>query len=137
MGGTQDFEQTVIQQVRDILCVGKESSEAFRYIGVDLFCSSRHIMLHHDKYISGVTPADLSKVRLLFKESNLTEEERTLFRSKVEQLLWVARHSRSDIIFEVLCLASSVKNATVGNIIEVNKIVRKLKADKLHSACWK
>lgn len=130
-GGTPYFEQNIIGRVRDIFCVGKESSEAFRYIGVDLYCRSENIVLHQENYISSVTPAELNKDRLLFKEACLTEDEKTLLRSKVGQLLWVARHSRPDILFEVSCLAGRVKDATVGDIMEANKIIRKLKADKV------
>ena len=43
--------------------------------------------------------------------------------------MWVSRQSRPDTIFDACHLASSLKNATVNNILEANKVIKRLKSE--------
>jgi hypothetical protein len=43
----------------------------------------------------------------------------------------VARQSRPDILFDSCCLSSAVKRATVQCLVDVNKVIRKVKSEKL------
>ena len=48
---------------------------------------------------------------------------------KSDQILWVSRQSRPDTIFDACHLASSLKNATVNNILEANKVIKRFKSE--------
>ena len=51
--------------------------------------------------------------------------------SLIGQLNWVASLSRPDIPYDVCELSTSLKHATVKNILDANKVVKKLKSDSL------
>ena len=51
--------------------------------------------------------------------------------SLIGRLNWVASLSRPDIPYDVCELSTSLKHATVKNILDANKVVKKLKSDSL------
>ena len=65
------------------------------------------------------------------RDSLLCETETEQLRSKIGQILWVAKQTRPDVMFDACILASILKNATVQSIHDANKVIRKLKADKV------
>ena len=50
-----------------------------------------------------------------------------ILRQEVCQLLWVCNQSRPDICFDVSNIASTNKNATIKQLIDVNKTTNKTK----------
>ena len=50
-------------------------------------------------------------------------------RSKIGQLLWIANQTRPDLSFGVSNLAVKLNNATISDIISLNKVVRKAKSN--------
>ena len=69
----------------------------------------------------------LDKNRMIEKDAPLVPKQQEALQSKIGQILWVARQSRPDIIFEASHLASSLKKAYVKTIVEANKVIKKLK----------
>lgn len=69
---------------------------------------------------------------MMERNDPLTKNERENLQSKIGQILWVARQSRPDVIFEAANLAASFKNATVQTLIEANKVVTHLKSDTVN-----
>ena len=65
------------------------------------------------------------------REAPLTNKEVDMLRSKIGQILWVARQTRPDVMCDVSILASSTKHATVQTLHCINKLVRKLKSDEV------
>ena len=128
-GGTKVFQETVIKQIRLEFRVGKEESEAFRYLGMKLSQENDTVILHQDNYVDNLTNISLPKERLIQKESPLSENEKQLLRSKIGQILWIAKQSRPDVLFDVCVLASSVKDAKVKDILQVNKLVSRIKSN--------
>ena len=64
------------------------------------------------------------------KNSLLSNEEKTSYRSAVGQLNWVAGPSRPDIGFSVCESSTKFKQATVADVLYVNKIIKNLKNSK-------
>ena len=54
-----------------------------------------------------------------------------MLRSKIGQILWVARQTRPDVMCDVSILASSTKHATVQTLHCTNKLIRRLKSDEV------
>ena len=52
---------------------------------------------------------------------------KVILRQKVGSLLWVCNQSRPDICFDVSNMASNIKNATIKQLIDVNKTINKTK----------
>lgn len=127
-GGTQMFAMTVIPHLRSQFNVGREAQDSFSYVGVDFVTLGTKVQIHQQTYIQHLQSIPLTPSRAAEPGSPLTEAERDQLRSKIGQLLWVARQSRPDVMFDASNLASSLKQATVQTINEANRVVCKLKA---------
>lgn len=53
----------------------------------------------------------------------------------IGQILWVAKQTRPDVIFDNCSLTSNIKNATVQSIHEVNKVIYRVKSEKVTLKC--
>ena len=131
-GGTVDFRKSVIEQIRSEFKVGKEDSDAFRYVGMKLAQGKNNaIILQQNDYTNNIVSLDLPKERLLNKDALLSEKEKRQLRGKIGQLLWVAKQSRPDILFDTCILASSLKDAKVKDILLANKLVSRVKSNNV------
>lgn len=130
-GGTQSFSQTVIPHLRSAFQVGREEDHNFCYVGIDFVSADKIVQMHQENYIQHMQPIPVNPSRAAEFDSSLTEEEKNQLRSKIGQILWVARQSRPDVMFDVSNLASKLKDATVQAIHEANRIVCKLKSKKV------
>ena len=128
-GGDQMFVEAVIPKLRSMFNVGREETETFKYVGIELEQREKILHLRQQDYVNNLVPIELSKARSMQQDYPLTNEEHDKFRSKIGQILWVARQSRPDTIFDACHLASSLKNATVNNILEANKVIKRLKSE--------
>ena len=55
---------------------------------------------------------------------NLTKEETTSLRVSLEKLNWLAGMTRPEVSFEVYQISTTVKNATVADILAENKVIK-------------
>ena len=128
-GGDQSFVDIVIPELRSAFCVGREETETFKYVGIELKQHETTLHIRQHDYVHNLVPIELSKARSMQPDSPLTKEEVDKLRSKIGQILWVSRQRRPDTIFDACHLASSLKNATVNNILEANKVIKRLKSE--------
>ncbi|VDI62952.1 Hypothetical predicted protein [Mytilus galloprovincialis] len=116
-GGSKEFEEKVINSIRSTFCVGKEELEengSFPYVGIELSKHENDLHLRQNTYQNSLKFIPIEKSRMGVKEELLlTKEERELLQSKIGQILWIARQSRPDVIFDASNLASSLKKANV------------------------
>lgn len=128
--GSDDFETYVINKIKARFSVGQEHSQqdgTFPYIGIELSYYDSGICLSQKGYLKNLHTIPLDKNRMIEKDAPLRPKEQEALQSKIGQILWVARQSRPDIIFEASHLASSLKKASVKTIMEANKVIKKLK----------
>ena len=127
-----NFEEDVIEKVRNEFLVGREEEKSFSYVGLEIKQREDGVItLDQNKYATNMTTIEISKSRCLAKNDELTEKERTEMRSKIGQILWVARQTRPDVMFDATYLSGRVKSAKVKDILEVNNVVKRLKTDRL------
>ncbi|VDI49486.1 Hypothetical predicted protein [Mytilus galloprovincialis] len=107
--------------------VGKESCESFKYLGLDLSQENEIIVLSQKDYVRMLKTVIIDKDRV--KTSPLSSSEQTLLRSKIGQLLWLARQTCPDIAFDVAAISSKIKTSTTEDLKKVNKIIRKVQND--------
>lgn len=117
-GGTESFSTTVIPHLKSIFRVGHEAHDSFSYVGVDFVTTNKKGQIHQETYIQYMQPLHVMPSRAVEQDSPLSEEEKDQLRSKTGQILWVARQSRPDVMFDASNLASNIKNATVQTIHE-------------------
>ena len=124
-GGAHIFATTVVPHIKTAFQVGREEHDRFRYVGMD-FATVKGVEMQQDAYLKNLQPVLMDSSRALERDSPLTDCEAEQLRSKIGQLLWVARQSRPDIMFDTCILASTLKHATVH---EANKVAKKLKSE--------
>ncbi|VDH99624.1 Hypothetical predicted protein [Mytilus galloprovincialis] len=114
--------------------VGKESCESFKYLGLDLSQENETIVLSQQDYVRMLKTVLIDKDRV--KTSPLSSSEQTLLRSKIGQLLWLARQTRPDIAFDVAAISSKIKSSTIEDLKKVNKIIRKMVEVRVVMLCF-
>lgn len=130
-GGTQSFSSTVIPQLKSAFQVGREEHGNFCYVGMDFGTLNKGVQIHQDNYIQHLQPIHMDHSRAMEQDSPLSEKEKDQLTSKIGQILWVARRSRPDVMFDASNLATGLKKTTVQTIHETNRIVCKLKSKKV------
>jgi len=129
--GTHDFANNVMAEIRNTFHVGKEDTKAFKYVGLEISQVGENITLEQQDYAKGLSAIDVDKHRSLQKDMPLDEREKEQLRSKIGQGLWIARQSRPDIMFDVCQLASNYSRATVQDLLDVNKVLKRIALDRL------
>ena len=130
--GSQEFENSVVNGIRSTFAIGREVSHedgAFPYIGIELSNIGGVILLSQKTYIKNLNAITVDKERMMERDEPVTSQERDALQSKIGQILWVARQSRPDVIFDASSLAASFKNATVRTLIEANKVIKNLQSE--------
>ncbi len=129
LAGSQNFSKDVIPILQSALHVGREEHEHFCYVGMDFVTINGVVHVHQHSYVENLQPIRLQAVRAVQRDASLNETEKEQLRSKIGQILWVAKQTRPEIMFDVCSLASNLKYATVKSIHETNKVIRKLKSE--------
>ena len=129
--GDQLFKKNVLDKLRRTFEISSESADVFAYLGINLSNLGDYLTLDQLDYIRELKPINLSENRKMNKDDELTEQERKEMRSKIGKLNWATTQTRPDIAFEVSRLASRVNKAKVYDLIEVNKLVKKVKSEEV------
>lgn len=124
--GNDDFYELTIQKLNDTFTIGKEESKSFKYLGINVTHNSTGIEFTQTDYIDAPTPI---AIEMKDKNDPLTNYEKEQLRSKIGQLLWISSQTRPDISFDVSNLAININKATKMDLLELNKVIRKVKAD--------
>eukprot|EP00959_Pyramimonas_sp_CCMP1952_P426227 8927298-Pyramimonas_sp.AAC.1 len=82
----------------------------------------RHLLIHQDKFVDGLSKVDISKARQSKPKGGLTPEEVHQLRSGICSLLWLCQ-TREDIYCDTVQLQQYVRDARVEHIIQLNVII--------------
>nr|CAB3262901.1 uncharacterized protein LOC100184952 [Phallusia mammillata] len=127
--GSNDFEHTIVKEIRRTFCVGKEQQKYFKYIGLEVDQSQDSVSVSQSGYVKNLQEIAIPLFRKKHPDDELTPEEKETLRSKIGQLLWIATQTRPDLSFDVCVAATHYKSAVVGDLIACNKIIRKAQSD--------
>ena len=130
-GGSEKFSTTVIPSLKAAFQVGREEHDTVNYIGIKFISINDEIQVQQRTYIQNLQPIPVHPARATQREAPLTDKEVDMLRSKIGQIISVARQTRPDVMCDVSILASSTKHATVQTLHCINKLVRKLKSDEV------
>ena len=130
-GGTSQFEQHVIDKIRKIFRISVEHSKAFKYLGINMISLDNEIRLSQTTYLNSIYEIELTTERIKNKRDTLTDAEKTMMRQLIGQLNWLATQTRPDLLYECCYFMSLVNKATVADIIQLNKVVRKAKKEEI------
>ena len=126
--GSHSFQQ-VIEKLSTIFKVGSKGTDIFRYIGLDVKETNGGTTVSQDSYISTLVEIHITPSRKMRKYDDLTKEEEKELKTVIGQLNWIATQCRPDLSFQVLELSTINKFAKVEQLIQANKLIRKLKSE--------
>ena len=130
-GGTVDFKQDVIDKLSKTFIIGSQFTKAFRYLGIDIQQNNnKSVTISQSNYAHSIKPIHLSKEQLTDKDLPITKDNLTAVRSLIGQLNWLACISRPDISFDVCTISTRIKNMKIKDIIELNKVVKRVQIEK-------
>ena len=124
--GRKYFYSHVVEKLREAFKVGSMGKQAFAYIGMEIEQTDNVIKVSQKSYISEIKIEGLSAERKTNKDSPLNKTEHAEFRKIVGQLNWVARHTRPDIMFDVMELSTRLNKPTVGDYKRLVKTIKKI-----------
>ena len=134
--GTNSFYKKIIKRLQEKFLIGSSASITFTYVGLSIKAYKDGLTIDQDQYINSLKPIPINKSRIVEKndheKNKLNEDEKKLYRALVGQITWVATHTRPDVAFEACVLSSSYFEATVEDLLRLNRLVEKLKRDNLN-----
>ena len=129
--GSTEFNKSVIEKLKSKFLIGSSASQSFKYVGLNIESTSEGILVDQLQYAKGLQPICVSRVRAMNKGSELSEEEKAEYRAILGQLNWIATNTRPDIAFDVCELSVSLKEATMTDLLRLNKVVERVTKDSV------
>jgi hypothetical protein len=127
--GAEKNLRKVSEGIKSRFKVSSEGEDSFDYLGLEIEQDREgSITLSQTEYVNEIKPITVPN---RCGDSPLTKEERSQLKSLVGQLNWVANHSRPDIAFDTCEISTSVKDATVSDLIRANKTINKIKSESV------
>ena len=126
--GTERFRRSVIDRLKIAFSISKESSQVFRYLGIDLHQDQDVLKLDQNSYVESIEPIAIPKYD--DKNGQVNEKLKKNFKGLVGQLAWASSTSRPDASFSSCTLGTLQSSPTFRNISDANKALRDLKSNK-------
>ena len=129
--GSKEFTRCIIEKLKNKFLIGSSASQTFKYVGLNIQSAEEEILVDQLQYTAGLQPINISRARATNKGSELSEKERSEFKGLVGQLSWIAVNTRPDIAFDVCELSVAIKNATIMDLLRLNKVVERVTKDSV------
>ena len=104
-----------------------EEFENCKYVGLNLVQKDSSFYIDQQLYIDELKEVVILKNRKFSKGSPLTDEARQL-RGLLAKWNWASIQTRPDIRFGACEVSTSIKDAQIGDLVNANKNIRKLRS---------
>ena len=139
MGGDKVFEDKILASIRKDFNVGSEDKNDIMFVGQRIKWKT------HDKfgpYISADQKLAVDAVEEIKFEKSLkdniacTPQLHTAYRSVLGQLNWLQSRTQAQLCYKFSRCASAASSPTIGDVREINKVVRTLKNQYVDARFW-
>ena len=125
--GKRDFIEKIAKNLKDKFLVSSENKSAFKYLGLELKQSSSGFLMSQKRYIDEINcMQDMRR-----QDEKLDKYEMRNLRALAIQLNWIGTQTRPDVVYDICEVNTSIKDATQGDIMRANKVVKKMQLDDL------
>ena len=108
-----------------------EEFENCKYTGLNLVQKDVCVYLDQQFYIGELKEVVIPKNRKMSKDSPLTNDEAWKLRGLAGQLNSISSQTRPDMGFGACEVSTSIKDAQIGDLLNANKNIRKLKSQQI------
>ena len=130
VAGSSEFLQMLSQKLKRRFTFGKTELTKFKFTGLNIEQTEEGIFVDQIEFIHSIQP--ISSKRMDIHESEvLNKSELKSYRALSGQLNWAADSTRPDLAFDVRHLATRSKCATISDIKNANKILKKAKFEDI------
>ena len=105
--------------------------ENCKYIGLNLVQKDVCVYLDQQFYIGELKEVVIPKNKKMSKDSPQTNDEAWQLRVLAGQLNWVSSETRPDMGFGACEVSTSIKDPQIGDLLNANKNIRKLKPQQI------
>jgi hypothetical protein len=126
-GGSKQFDEQIMNNLRTHFLAGKLEEKNFTYVGIEIVQNADGILLSQNDYIDSMSTVTITPERARQKSEPLTKEELTNYRSAVGSVNWVVQSTRPDVAFDMLMLSMKFQSGVVEDILYLNKVIKKVK----------
>ena len=126
--GTNRFVN-IINKVKSTFSIGSSEERTFRYIGLNINSNRAGVSVDQMGYINAIESLKLSAERKKQRKSPITQTEKDEYRKSIGQLNWISTQTRPDIAYDVCDLSVAMKTATVENLVQLNKVITRVKTE--------
>ena len=123
LAGNEEFIEMVTEKIKNALDISKIEDGEFRFTGIDVKEKDGRIELSMEDYAKSL---EIVKIRDGKQDELLTREEMRVLRKYVGKINWLAANTRPDIAIYALDLAKKQKKATLKDLRDVNRILKKV-----------
>ena len=127
--GTKLFQNIVINHIQNVFTASKEELQTFKYLGLNISQTNHDIFMHQKVYIEEIEVVEIDKPNQ--KDRKLLPHETQQLRRVAGQLNWVSTQTRPDVAHAASVVSSSIKDATVRDLVTANKFIKFLKCNEL------
>ena len=117
-GGSELFQNHVIDEIRKTFSISQEISDKFKYLGLDITQGENEITVKQRSYIQDLTPMEVPQMRN--KVELLNKMDKRNLKVVAGQINWVVSQSRPDLAYDICEINTSIKGATVENTMFVS-----------------
>ena len=128
MAGTDGFLDELEKKIRKELNVSKVEKNKYRFTGIDIEKKKDGIVMSMEDYAESIE--EIKETRKEKKTEMLMKIENKLYRKYVGKISWLAENCRPDLAVTALKMARKSGKATVGDLLNVNSVVKRIKQKK-------
>ena len=134
--GDASLEKGVVQALRDMFPIGKESDWEFEYLGLlvkaEMDATKKMtISVSQRQYVATVKPIDVGGTKQ--QDQRLAhKQQHDEYMELVGKLLWLTGQTRADIAFLVMRLAQKSSKPTVADLHQANAVLKRAKRDDIY-----
>lgn len=132
IAGYEKFNTKLITAITEKFKISKKESTMFKYIGLQIEKQESNIYIHQTEYINELAEIELSNIRKQQIDQELSKEEKLKLKISIGQINWLATQTCPHISYEVCTIATQQKTATVRTILQLNKLIRKVKSSDMY-----